>query len=178
MNTTARYILCLNLLSITFGLQAADDAWPAIPSEKLVTKQSERRTTAGIRIESIDFRRGSNRIAQLQKIDRNGDGIIREFTFSAFVGTQRLYVLSRIGGTNESSQFISNDDAIVMTDVQFPESKLTALIVVSKQHGCYEVFTRQPAGYYLPADENAWKIVDAYFRKTAQSLAPLQQLQK
>jgi len=154
-------------------MRAGDETWPRIPTEKLVTKQSERRTKAGIRIESVDFKRGNSRIGQLQKIDRNGDGIIREFTFSAFVGSQRVYVLSRIGGTNEFSQFLSNDDAMVMTDIQFPESKLTALIVVSKQHGCYEVFTRQSAGYYLPADDNAWKVVDSYFRKTAQSLAPL-----
>jgi len=172
MNHTTRLFLALSVAFVAWDMSAADDVWPALPVEKLIFKETDRHTQGGTKVEKVDILRGTNRIAQVQKIDRNGDGKIREFAFSAFIAGQRVFVLSRLGGTNESSQFFSCDDAMVMGDLRFPESKSTALVVVSKRHGWYEIFTRHADGYYWPAEEESRKVVDAYFRKGAEIMAP------
>ena len=172
MNRTTRLLLALVAVFVARDMAAADDAWPTLPVEQLVFKQADRHTQGGIKIEKVDIIRGTNRIAQVQRIDRNGDGKIREFTFSAFVAGQRVFVLSRIAGTNESSEFFSCNDTMVIADLRIPGSKLVALLVVSQQHGCYEIFTRNADGYYWPADEENRKLVDAVFRKGAGVAAP------
>ena len=172
MSYVTTFLLAVVTSLGVWDMRAADEGWPVLSDEKLAFKESERRTKGGIKIEKVDIIRGTNRIAQVQKIDRNNDGKIREFTFSAFVAGQRVFVLSRLAGTNESSQFFSCGDAMVMTDLRFPERKLMALVVMSKQYDCYEIFTRHPDGYYWPAEEESRKFVDAFFRKNTQIMAP------
>jgi hypothetical protein len=82
-------------------------------------------------------------------------------------------VLSKIGGTNESSMFFSRDDTMVNVDIRFPEKDLVALVITSKKHQVYEIFTRHADGYYWPANDESRKTVDALFRSGAQRIAPV-----
>lgn len=166
-------ILVLALTLAVWETAADDKAWPSLPTGKLSFKNLGDKYAKSVKTESVEIRRGDSRIAQVTKVDRNGDGKFEEFTFSAFVSKQRVFVLSRIGGPDELSQFLSLDDTIVMNDVRFPDSKLVTLIIISKKHGWYEIFARHADGYYWPADDASVKVVDSYFRAHAESFAPL-----
>jgi hypothetical protein len=61
---------------------------------------------------------------------------------------------------------------MVMNDMHFPDSNLTALLIASKKHRYYEIFTRHPDGYYGPADDQNRKVVDSFFRANAETVAP------
>jgi hypothetical protein len=166
------------LTSITHGA-AAQEAWPSLPKGELEFKNLGDKYARSVKTESIQISRNGNRIAQVTKIDRNSDGKFEEFIFSALVAGQRVFVLSRLGGTNESSQFYSYDDTMVMNDMRFPETNLTALLIASKKHGYYEIFTRHSDGYYWPADDQNRKVVDSFFRANAEAVAPhLKKLEK
>lgn len=168
--------LCIALLLTASAFQtcAADDAWPLLPKSSLtITNLGPRPGVKSVKTDSSEVRRDGERIASITRVDRNGDGRFEEFVFTAFVSKQRVVAVTRIGGTNESAMFFSFDDVMVMTDVRVPESDVVALIVMSKKHSCYEIFARQPDGYYWPANEAQSKAVDAFFRASAQAMSPI-----
>jgi hypothetical protein len=155
-------------------MRAADDAWPALPKSSLtITNLGPRPGVKSVKTDSSEVRRSGKRVASITRADRNGDGRWEEFVFTAFVAKQRVVAVTRIGGTNESAMFFSFDDVMVMTDVRIPESDVVALVVMSKKHDCYEIFARQPDGYYWPADDVQRTTVDAFFRAGAQATSPL-----
>jgi len=157
-----------------FQMRAADDAWPPLPKSSLtITNLGPRPGVKSVKTDSSEIRRDGRRVASVTRADRNGDGRWEEFVFTAFVAKQRVVSVTRIGGTNESAMFFSLDDVMVMTDVRIPESDVVALVVMSKKHDCYEIFARQPDGYYWPADDAKRTAVDAFFRAGAQTMSPL-----
>jgi len=170
---TIRFLVVFVLSLSVWQTTAADKSWPSLPTQKLSFKNLGDKYAKSVKSESVEIRRGDSRIAQVTKVDRNADGTFEEFTFSAFVSKQRVFVLSRIGGPDELSQFLSLDDTIVMNDVRFPDSKLVALIIISKKHGWYEIFARHADGYYWPADDASVKVVDSYFRAQAEAFGLL-----
>jgi len=168
--------ISIALLLITCGLPlyAADDAWPSLPTNSLtITNLGPRPGVKSVKTDSSEVRRDGKRVASITRVDRNGDGKFEEFVFTAFVEKQRVVAITQIGGTNESAMFFSFDDVMVMTDVRIPKSDVVALVVMSKEHGCYEIFARKPDGYYWPADDAQKTAVDAFFRAGAQAMSPL-----
>jgi outer membrane lipopolysaccharide assembly protein LptE/RlpB len=168
--------LCIALLLTACGLKlyAAGDAWPPLPKGSLtITNLGPRPGVKSVKTDSYEVRRDGKRVASITRVDRNGDGKFEEFVFTAFVEKQRVVAVTRIGGTNESAMFFSFDDVMVMTDVRIPESDVVALVVMSKEHGCYEIFARQSDGYYWPADDAQRTAVDAFFRAGAKAMSPL-----
>lgn len=155
-------------------IRAADDGWPPLPKSSLtITNLGPRPGVKSVKTDSFEVRRDGKRVASITRVDRNGDGRFEEFVFTAFVEKQRVVAITRLGGTNESAMFFSFDDVMVMTDVRIPENDVVALVVVSKEHSCYEIFARQSDGYYWPADETQRKAVDARFRAGAQMMSPI-----
>jgi hypothetical protein len=153
---------------------AAEDTWPPLPTSTLTIKDlGPRQGVKSVKKESAEASRDGKRVASITKADRNGDGRFEEFVFAAFVSGQRVIVLTRIGSTNESAMFFSFDDVMVMTDIRLPEIDVVALVVMSKNHSCYEIFAHQPDGSYWPADDAQKNAVDAFFRASAQAMSPI-----
>jgi hypothetical protein len=173
MNIISKLLLALTTIIAAFDLSAADDIWPPLPAGTLSFKETERRTPTIAKIVKIDIFRGTNRIAQVQRIDRKGDGKFGEYAFSAFSGGQRVFLMDRVASTNEACSFFSCDDTMVTAGLRLQDGKPNALLVVSHEHDCYEIFTRHANGYYWPADEESRKFVDAFYRKSAKLVAPL-----
>ena len=171
---TAQLSLAFLLAASTFQVRAADDAWPPLPKSSLtITNLGPRPGVKTVKTDSSEVRRDGKRVASITRADRNGDGRWEEFVFTAFVAKQRVVAVTRLGGTNESAMFFSFDDVMVMTDVRPPESDVVALVMMSKKHNCYEIFARQPDGYYWPADDAQRQAVDAFFRASAQAMSPV-----
>ena len=157
-----------------FQAFAADNAWPPLPKSSLtITNLGPRPSVKNVKTNLTEVRRDGKRVASITRVDRNGDGKFEEFVFTAFVSKEHVFTTMRIGGTNESSMFVSFDDVIVNANVRIPETDIVALLVMSKKHGCYEIFTRQPDGCYWPADDSQRAAVDAFFRAGAQAISPL-----
>jgi hypothetical protein len=168
--------LCLAFLLAASAIQvrAADDAWPPLPKSTLtITNLGPRPGVKSVKTDSSEVRRDGNRVASITKADRNGDGRFEGFVVTAFAAGKRVVAVTRIGGTNESAMFFSYDDVTVMTDVRLPESDVVALVVMSKKHDCYEIFARQPEGFYWPANDAQRSAVDAFFREGAQAMSPI-----
>ena len=147
---------CLTFLLGLYVFQAcaADDAWPTLPKSSLtITNLGPRSGVQSVKTDVTDVRRDGKRVASITRIDRNGDGRFEEFVFTAFVLKQPVFTIMRIGGTNESSMFFSFDDVSGHADVRIPNTQIVALVVMSKQHEYYEIFTRRPDGCYWPADD-------------------------
>ena len=155
-------LIALALALSAWDAYAAEAAWPPPPIGEPTFKTLESTNAIGAKIERVDISRGTNRIARVSKVHSKLDGKIHEFTFSAFVSGQRVFLLGRLGGTNEATFFYSYDDTIVMNDQRIPESNLVVLIVDSKQHNYYEVFARAADGYYWPATVEERKTVDSF----------------
>ncbi|MBL9171427.1 MAG: hypothetical protein JNN07_27085 [Verrucomicrobiales bacterium] len=173
MKIATLYIAFL-LTTVAFRIHAANDAWPPLPKSSLtITNLGPRPGVKSVKTDSSEVRRDGKRVASITRVDRNGDGKFEEFVFTAFVEKQRVVAITRLGGTNESAMFFSFDDVMVMTDVRIPETDVIALVIVSKEHSCYEIFARQPDGYYWPADETQRKAVDSMFREGAQMMSPI-----
>lgn len=174
--TTKLTQLCVVFLlsACNFQTCAADDVWPPLPQSSLIiTNLGPRPGVKSVKSELTEVRRDGKRVASITRIDRDGDGKFEEFVFTAFVSKRPVITIMRIGGTNESSMFVSFDDVLVNADVRIPDTKIVALLVTSKQHEYYEIFTRRPDGHYWPADDAERTAVDAFFRASAQATAPL-----
>ena len=147
--------------------------WPPLLTGDLSYSTRTSTNSPKFSTETIEIKRDGQRIAQVKKIRRTNNEFTGEFTFSAFVAGQRVFISSRIASTNEGTHFISMGDVQVMTDVRLPNQDLAALIVVSREHQWNEIFIRQPEGDYWPANDPEREAVDANLRKGAEAIAPL-----
>lgn len=169
---TIPYLASLLLLSITGWSQTEDKLLPDQPKGELSYVNREA-TKGGVKNEKIEIRRGTNRIAQVTKIDRDNDGKFEEYIFSAFAGGERVLVLTRMGGSPELASFYSCDDVMIHKDLPAKEFGSEVLLIASRKHNWWEVFVRNSDGCYWPANQSTVEKVHALFSAGAQAIEPV-----
>src|SRR5436305_1713864 len=106
-----QFFFAMTLLAFSAQrLCAADSAWPNLPKASLSFKKLPNKTEKTLKSDSIEVDRGENRIAQIMRIDYDGDGKFEAYTFNAFVGRERVLVMVKLRNGKETSQFNSCDD--------------------------------------------------------------------
>ena len=165
-------LVSLLLLSFTEWNHAEEKLLPDLPKGEL-TYVNRGASNIRVKNERIEIQRGTNRIAEVRKIDRDNDGKFEDYIFSAFVGSERVLVLTRLFGSPESAQFYSCDDVMVHKDLTAKEFDGKVLLVASRKHNWWEVFVRNADGCYWPADQSTAEKVHALFSAGAGLVEPL-----
>ena len=135
---TMSHLVSLLLLSFVRLCYAEESLLPALPKGEL-TYVNRGASNIRAKNERIEIQRGTNRIAEVRKIDRDNDGKFEDYIFSAFVGSERVLVLTPMFGSPESASFYSCDDVMIHKDLTAKEFD-KVLLIASRKHNWWDVF--------------------------------------